>query len=867
MYRTARPPAPEGVWVPAEGPDDAEVAFVGEGPGYWEAVKGKAFVGPTGKLLWNFSVKYMGLKRRDVWLTNLAKIRMTDKKGKDRGPTDKERERWGKALWRELAGIQPKYIIAFGRHATHALIGRAVNMESVHGLPFRMMRSGIKSSDWNPIVIPVFHPAAGLHQEKLLPYTAIGMQMAAAIIKGKGPQAFLNPVGKKSYRIGLPKKMPTGAKEIIGMDTEGNKKHPHCVQVSWEPRKAWLVKATDARRIKKLKKYIDEEKPTIVLHYALHDMKTLRDMGIDLLPAMDDGRVRDTLIYAANGTAEPGELKALAERHLRIPVERYEQIVAPIREEKLCSYLWDMVTNELIAWPPPVGRAHSIPKRLQGIMKTSKAAKPKTVWQRWREKKFKPIRDIVEAVVKFEEPTLEELGGRFKDYACADPDYTRRVFFLLKMKTDKQGLGPAIDGDHNALPLIYRMERAGMEFDKAEWKRHMAHLAGVKTGAQMASAMLTKGVVDNPSSGDDVAEWCAQMAFPLSKLTKGKTRMSVDDDVLKSIRNLHPAINHFIDYRAAVKQIGICAPLIDMVDEDGRLRYRFNYGKVRTGRRSMGGGDESEANLLAFPKRGDLGKRSRKLFVAKSGHVFGSCDASQIELRVAAGLSQDKVMMRAYEKGEDLHALTAVRMSGCSWDEAKNNDDIRIPWKTANFALLYLASAQTLLETYVANGITRFSLLDCENIRKDWFKLYKGIDAYFKSCIQEARRTGYTQTPYGRKRMLPCIDLPGDEYPMNFLREGDERKACNTPIQGGAFELIKRAEARLARYLSANDDWFTPVLEIHDDLMFEVPKGRKKEARRVIQKAMGEDSPFKGVPLETDWKQGPSWGELERPGK
>jgi DNA polymerase I len=208
--------------------------------------------------------------------------------------------------------------------------------------------------------------------------------------------------------------------------------------------------------------------------------------------------------------------------------------------------------------------------------------------------------------------------------------------------------------------------------------------------------------------------------------------------------------------------------------------------------------------------------------------------------------------------------LTAMRMSGCTLEEAQNNDDIRIPWKTANFALLYLASAETLHETYVAEGITRFSLKDCENIRRDWFKLYNGIRTYFDHCIAQARKDGGVRTPFGKWRMLPCIDLKGDGWPIGKLRDGDERKACNTPIQGGAFELIKRAEARIARMLSEEGDWFTPVLEIHDDLMFEFEAKWAEKVRERVQTAMTADSPFRGVPLETDWKQGPSWGELEK---
>lgn len=197
-------------------------------------------------------------------------------------------------------------------------------------------------------------------------------------------------------------------------------------------------------------------------------------------------------------------------------------------------------------------------------------------------------------------------------------------------------------------------------------------------------------------------------------------------------------------------------------------------------------------------------------------------------------------------------------------EEAQNNDDIRIPWKTANFSLLYLASAETLHETYVAEGITRFSVKKCEQIRKDWFKLYSGIRTYFDWLIAEAKRIGGVRTPFGKFRSLPCIDLKGDDWPISKLRDGDERKACNTPIQGGAFEIIKRAEGRVARLLASEGDWFSPVLEIHDDLMFEFEAQWADKVRERVQAAMTADSPFRGVPLETDWKQGPSWGELEK---
>ncbi|MEO7365511.1 MAG: DNA polymerase, partial [Sphingomicrobium sp.] len=276
--------------------------------------------------------------------------------------------------------------------------------------------------------------------------------------------------------------------------------------------------------------------------------------------------------------------------------------------------------------------------------------------------------------------------------------------------------------------------------------------------------------------------------------------------------------------------------------ETGRVHTSFSLAVAQTGRLAS-----TDPNLQNIPIRTEIGRKIRDAFVAEPGHVLMSADYSQIELRLAAHMADVPPLKEAFAAKADIHNLTAIELFGSDDRENRNKA------KTINFAILYGISSWGLA------GRLGVSREEGQAIIDRYFERFPGIRNYIATTLTFARENGFTRTLFGRKTHFPNIDSR-----QQNLRQGSERAAINAPIQGTSADLIKRAMARMDEALLAADlDGVRMLLQVHDELVFEVPDGREEEAAAVIRRVMAsaaEPAVKLEVPLDVEVGWGLHWG-------
>ncbi len=334
---------------------------------------------------------------------------------------------------------------------------------------------------------------------------------------------------------------------------------------------------------------------------------------------------------------------------------------------------------------------------------------------------------------------------------------------------------------------------------------------------------------------------------------------------LEKLKEFHPIIKMLEDYRELFKlKSGFVDALPQLIGEDGRLHPEFHQLGTATGRFSC-----SNPNLQNIPIKGEFGLEIRKAFVSNKGFKLISADYSQMELRVAAVISQDKKMMEFFNQGKDVHRMTASNIFNIP--EKSVGEKERSLAKTINFGVLYGMSVVGLSE---AAGIQRS---EAKKFIDEYFKDFKGITNYVKNSISKARENGFSETLFGRKRFFPEINS------IDFrLRQAAERMAINHPVQGTSADIIKMAMVKICQKLNIKNQStqinlsarpstkgflcsgqeLRMILQVHDELLFEVAKGKVEESAEEIKKIMENIVKFK-VPLKVGIKTGDNWGELK----
>jgi DNA polymerase-1 len=354
------------------------------------------------------------------------------------------------------------------------------------------------------------------------------------------------------------------------------------------------------------------------------------------------------------------------------------------------------------------------------------------------------------------------------------------------------------------------------------------------------------GTPFNISSPKQLGEVLFEKMKIISDPKKTRTKQyATGEEVLIQLRDKHQIIDKILEYRSLRKLLSTYVEALPKLvnNKTGKLHTSFNQAQVTTGRLSS-----NNPNLQNIPIREERGREIRKAFIPdRQDHLFLSADYSQIELRLMAHLSGDTQMIEAFAQGEDIHAATAANIFKVKLSEVTK--EMRGQAKTANFGIIYGISAFGLAQRM------HISRTEARQFIDGYFETYPGVKAYMNECIRKAREQGFVETMYGRRRYLPDILSRN-----SVVRGNAERNAINSPIQGSAADVIKIAMVRIHQSLKMKGLKSSMILQVHDELNFDVPFEEEKQMKTLVKQMM-ESAVQLRVPLIVEMGSGKNWLE------
>jgi DNA polymerase I len=388
---------------------------------------------------------------------------------------------------------------------------------------------------------------------------------------------------------------------------------------------------------------------------------------------------------------------------------------------------------------------------------------------------------------------------------------------------------------------LAQMESVGIAVDMDLLRDLQSRFADqIRDAAEAAYAVIGKQInLGSPKQLQVVL--FDELEMPKTKRTK--TGYTTDADALQSLfdKTGHPFLQHMLAHRDATRLKVTVDGLLGAVAADGRIHTTFNQTIAATGRLSS-----TEPNLQNIPIRTEAGREIRDAFVVGSGHAeLMTADYSQIEMRIMAHLSRDEGLIEAFNTGEDLHSFVASRAFGVPIDEV--TAELRRRVKAMSYGLAYGLSA------YGLAAQLKISTEDAKVQMDAYFARFGGVRDYLQSVVDQARKDGYTSTVLGRRRYLPELDSSNRN-----VREAAERAALNAPIQGSAADIIKVAMINVDSALRDAGLTSRMLLQVHDELLFEVADGERETLEELVRANMGGAYPL-DVPLEVSVGYGRSW--------
>jgi DNA polymerase-1 len=443
--------------------------------------------------------------------------------------------------------------------------------------------------------------------------------------------------------------------------------------------------------------------------------------------------------------------------------------------------------------------------------------------------------------IKFSQVPLD----RATEYAAEDADVTLRLWRRFKTRLPHERVTRVYEMvDRPLVPVVARMEREGVKVDREELTRLSAEfntqiLALEERICGEAGCQFTIG---SPQQLGEVL--FSRMGLKGGRKGKSGTWSTDVNELERLSREGVPIARLILEWRQLTKLKSTYTDALQQQinKETGRVHTSYSLSGAQTGRLSS-----TDPNLQNIPIRTEIGRRIRDAFVAEDGFVILSADYSQIELRLAAHMADVPQLREAFERGDDIHSMTAQELFG------EVNRDSRASAKTINFAILY--------------GISRWGLAGRLSITADeaqamidrYFERFPGIQNYIADTLSKVRETGFTTTLFGRKTRFPSI-----RSKVQHERQGAERAAINAPIQGTSADIIKRAMTRMCPALEREGlGRVRMLMQVHDELVFEVPEGEAEAAGRVIREVMelaAGPAITLSVPLGVEIGVGPNWG-------
>lgn len=445
--------------------------------------------------------------------------------------------------------------------------------------------------------------------------------------------------------------------------------------------------------------------------------------------------------------------------------------------------------------------------------------------------------------------------GQAAPYAAADADMTLQLATPILREIEEHALGELFyEMEMPLVPVLCAMEQAGVLVDVATLKSMSRDLNEVLEQRYTEICAIV-GYEFNLNSPSQLSEALFEkLQLPTQGLRKTKSgHFSTAADVLDALRDQDESgvIDAIMEYRELEKLRGTYVDALPQMinPATGRIHTSFNQTGTVTGRLSS-----SDPNLQNIPVRTDLGRRVREAFVAAPGNVLLAADYSQVELRILAHFSGDEALKQAFHEGQDVHASTAATVFGVGLDEVTSAQ--RSFAKSVNFGLMYGMSAFRLARD------SNLTLAEAEAFVTTYFQRFPSVKAYLERTRRQAIEQGYVETLFKRRRYFPALlsNASGGQAAME--RRAAEREAVNMPIQGTAADIIKLAMIRLHRELAERQMHSQMILQVHDELMLEVPQDEVDAAVELVCEVMETAYPL-DVPLKVEAHTGRTWGELK----
>ena len=473
-----------------------------------------------------------------------------------------------------------------------------------------------------------------------------------------------------------------------------------------------------------------------------------------------------------------------------------------------------------------------------------------------REQQEIPKNELVETSIalwilnsNLTDPTVDDI------FNFAKTDDFKKAREIIFTELDKRGLRKVFDEiEAPIIPIIDKMDEKGVKIDTVFLndlsKTYHAELS--KLEKKIWEYAGEEFNINSPKQlGDILFDKMALTAKGLKKTTGGAR--STRESELEKLRDSHPIIPLLFEYRELQKLLSTYIDTIPtLVDKNNRLHAHFIQAGAATGRMASKG-----PGLQNIPVKTDLGKAIRKAFIAEKGFVLASLDYSQVELRIAAFLSGDQKLIEIFKNGEDVH--TAVASEVFEVPKDKVDKEMRRKAKIINFGILY-GMGVTALKTNLGEGTER---AEAQKFYNDYFAKFSGLASYLDQVKAEAKRKGYTETFFGRRRYFEGIDSK-----VPFIRAMAERMAINAPIQGTNADIVKIAMKRIDDYLISKgfDKDAYLILQVHDELVYEIRENMAEKIVEEIKNIMEnviDPKDIKGVRCTVGFAIGKSWGDLK----
>lgn len=433
------------------------------------------------------------------------------------------------------------------------------------------------------------------------------------------------------------------------------------------------------------------------------------------------------------------------------------------------------------------------------------------------------------------------------DRPMQEVDAIRALHLLLEGRLKEHGTDRVNrEMEIPLIPILGRMEDAGVRIDLPYFKTLAVRFRKEKARLEREMQKLA-GESFNPASPSQLAHVLFDaLGIPTTGIKHGKTGISTAASELAKLEGAHPIIGKITEFREVAKLLSTYVDALPgLADAQGRVHTTYNQTVTATGRLSS-----TNPNLQNIPIRTELGREIRRGFVAEKGFVLLACDYSQIELRIVAALAKDANMLRAFQDGKDIHTATAAAILSKAEKDVTREE--RRAAKAINFGIVYGQGPQGLAK---AAGI---SFGEAQEFIAHYFTVYSGVYEYLQATKARARDKGYVETLFGRRRTMTDINAPNRQ-----ARAAAERMAINMPVQGTAADVMKLAMISVAEKLPDVSPRSRMILQVHDELVFEVPEKDVTDVTKMAVRTMERAADI-DVPLAVDAKSGTNWDQMTK---